>query len=62
MRLQFPDGRVMYAGRRPHGGIALQQGTSRILLSPSELPIFLDAIDQLMTNDPEPTKEHHEHV
>jgi hypothetical protein len=54
MRLQLPHGRAMWVGRRPNGGLAIQQGTSRILLSEAELPIVLDAIDELMN---EPTRK-----
>lgn len=53
MRLQFDNGRAMYLGRRPTGGIALQQGTSRVLLSTDEIPVVLAAIAQLMSD---PTK------
>jgi hypothetical protein len=56
MKLNFPSGRVMWVGRRPNGGLALQQGTSRVLLSPEELPIVLDAINTLMGQE-HPTKE-----
>ena len=51
MKLQLPNGRAMWVGRRPTGGIALQQGTSRILLSDAELPIVLDAINKVMNTD-----------
>jgi hypothetical protein len=47
-RLHFDNGRVMWIGRRANGGIAMQQGTSRVLLSETELPMVLDAIDKLM--------------
>jgi hypothetical protein len=48
MKLHFPSGRQMWIGRRPNGGLALQQGTSRVLLSTDELPIVLAAIAELM--------------
>jgi hypothetical protein len=54
MRLQLPHGRAMWVGRRPNGGLGLQQGTSRILLSEAELPIVLAAIEQVMN---EPTRK-----
>jgi hypothetical protein len=53
MKLHFENGRVMWIGRRPNGGLALQQGTSRVLLSADELPVVLAAIAELMT----PTNE-----
>jgi hypothetical protein len=49
MKLYFDNGRVMWIGRRPNGGLALQQGTSRVLLSADELPVVLDAIDKLIS-------------
>ncbi|MDT5391162.1 MAG: hypothetical protein QOE04_4803 [Mycobacterium sp.] len=53
MKLRFPSGRQMWIGRRPNGGLALQQGTSRVLLAPDELLIVLAAITELTT----PTNE-----
>jgi hypothetical protein len=48
MRLEFPDGRFMWVGKRTNGGIALQQGSSYVLLSDDELPMVLDAIAAVM--------------
>jgi hypothetical protein len=56
MRIQLPNARAMWVGRRPNGGLAIQQGTSRILLSTEELSIVLDAIDKVM----HPTNESHQ--
>jgi len=47
MKLYFDDGRVIWLGKRHNGGIAVQQGRNRLLLSADELPTFLEAVATL---------------
>jgi hypothetical protein len=51
MKLHFDNDRVLWLGTRATGGIAIQQGRNRLLLSADELPVVVDAITKITTTE-----------